>query len=87
MGGGVQLPSRKWGNSDKTIITILITKKNHVNNPAPCPVAPGHPTEQGMLQSEGRWRRKDFPANAGSRLYCTLHHIYFSLYMFIKNTN
>lgn len=90
-------PSRKWGNS-KTIIIIItvmiiitttlitiIIKKN-VNDPAPCPVAPGHPREQGMLQAEGRWRHKDFPANTGSRLYCTLHHIYFYIYIY-KNTN
>lgn len=72
--------SRKWANS-KIIIKII---KKYVNDTAPCPVASGHPREQGMSQSEGRWRHKDFPANAGSRLYCTLHHIYFYIYIFIK---
>lgn len=66
---------RKWANSKTT--TIIIIKKD-VNDPAPCPVAPGHPREQGMLQSQGKWRHRDFPANAGSRLYCT-----FASYIFL----
>lgn len=74
--------SRKWEIGKTTIIII----KKDVNDPAPCPVAPGHPREQGILQSEGKWRHRDFPANAGSRLYCTLHHIYFYVYIY-KNTN
>lgn len=74
--------SREWANS-KTIIIKIIKKVCKRPSTLSCSTR----TPKGTrLQSEGRWRHKDFPANAGSRLYCTLHHIYFYIYIY-KNTN
>lgn len=75
--GSPSAPSRKWGNS-KTIIIIMITiTKKNVNNPAPCPVPPRHPREQGMLQSQGRWRH-NWPGQCG-----VLSLLHFASYIFL----
>lgn len=77
-GSGLHFPSspqQEMGKQQNNNNNNTTNNKKKCKRPSTLSCSTRTPKRTRCLESEGRWRHKDFPANAGSRLYCTLHHI------------